>query len=299
MTTPLTPEDIRAQYGFVAMLAAAIPEVGQVMQQAVNEKWTAQRFQMAIAATNWWRTTPPLTREWVTRQYADPAGAARELQTGADQVGMMAGKYGFDLRDQDRMKQLWLNAKLAGYDDRMTELYVFNDLQTFRPGTAQSGGELGLRQLAAKRIASDYGYSSPTLDQEVINDMTRSITMNQDQSQGMAAWQQKMMQNAMARYTPFADRISGGQTVRDVAQPYVDAMAQTLELNPQDIDLSDNHIQRWLQGQSTNGQPPTATSVWQAQQELRSDPRWQYTRNAWNAVSTVANTVGKAFGMQG
>ena len=141
MTSPtLTPEDVKAQYGFVALLAQAIPEIGQLMQQAVAEKWTAQRFQMAVANTNWWKTTPPQTREWVTRQYADPAGAAREMKTGGDQVGMLAGKYGFDLKDPARAQQLWLNAKLAGYDDRMLELYVFNDLQTFRPGTPQQGG---------------------------------------------------------------------------------------------------------------------------------------------------------------
>jgi hypothetical protein len=297
VSAPLTPEDVKAQYGFVAALAGAIPEVGQLMQQAVAEKWTAQRFQMAIANTGWWKTTPAQTRQWVTMQYADPASATREMQTGGDQVKNMANKYGFNLNDPARAQQLWLNAKLAGYDDRMTELYVFNDLQTFRPGTPQQGGELGLRMLAAKRLASDYGYSSPNLDQEVIDDMARSISMNQDQSQGMAAWQQKMQQYAQAKYTPFADRIAGGSTVRDIAQPYVDVMRQELELP--DVDLSDQYIQRWLQGQSVDGQPPAATAVWQAQRELRTDPRWQYTRNAWNAVADVANTVGRAFGMQG
>lgn len=279
------------------MLASAIPEIGQLMQQAVSEKWTAQRFQMAVANTGWWKSTPPLTREWVTRQYADPAGATRELQTGGDQVKMFAGKYGFDLADQPRAQQLWLNAKLAGYDDRMTELYVFNDLQNFRPGTSQQGGELGVRMLAAKRIASDYGYSSPGLDQEVIDNMARGIAMNQDQSQGMATWQQKMQQYAQAKYTPFADRIASGATVREIAQPYVDVMRNELELA--DVDLGDSYIQRWLQGQSTGGQPPAATAVWQAQRELRSDPRWQYTRNAWDSVANVATTVGRAFGMQG
>lgn len=299
MTTPVTPEDVKAQYGFVAMLAAAIPEIGQLMQQAVNEKWTANRFQMGIANTNWWKTTPPLTREWVTRQYADPAGAARELQTGGDQVKLMAGKYGFDLNDPARAGQLWLNGKLAGYDDRMLELYVFNDLQTFRPGTPQSGGELGLRMLAAKRIAGDYGYSSPDLDQRVIDDMARSISMGQDQSQGLAAWQSKMMNQAAAKYAPFADRINAGESVRDIAQPYVDTIAQTLELNPNDVGLDDTYLQRWLQGKSQAGQAPAATALWQAKQELRQDPRWQYTHNAWESVADVANTVGRAFGMQG
>ena len=150
-----------------------------------------------------------------------------------------------------------------------------------------------------KRIAADYGYETNYLDQEVNDYMAQSISMNQDQSQGMAAWQQKMMNQAAAKFTPFADRIRAGETVRDIAMPYIDAMAQTLELNPQDVSLSDSMIQRWLQGQSVEGQPPAATAVWQAKQELRKDPRWGKTKNAWDAVGQLAGTLGKTFGMTG
>ena len=49
-----------------------------------------------------------------------------------------------------------------------------------------------------------------------------------------------------ARCTRFADQIAGGQTVEDIAEPYRQRMADLLELNPADVDLSDKKIQAAL-----------------------------------------------------
>lgn len=302
MTTPTpTPEDIKAQYGFVAMLAQAVPEVGALMQQAVNEKWTAERFQMAVANTTWWKNTPAQTRQWVTQNAADPASAKRDMTTGGDQVSMWAQRFGFQGVAKSTLDQIWLEGKLAGYDDTMMQQWTWNALWKYGRANGQvpTGGEFGARVQQARELAYQYGFSPKDLDSQIQTAMGAALASGQTGDGGMADWMLKLKNYAASKYAPFADRIQAGETVRDIAQPYIDMYSQTLEVNPQDVGLDDQYVQRWLQGKSEAGKPPVSAPVWQAQQELRQDPRWGYTQNARQSAADAATVIGKAFGMIG
>lgn len=303
MTTPTpTPEDIRAQYGFVAMLAQSVPEIGGLMQRAVSEKWTPERFQMAVASTNWWRATPAPARQWLTTQIADPATATRMMQTGGDQVDTIARDLGLEFVSPQRAQIVWLNAKLAGYDDELLEEYAINDLVFFGggKGAMPTTGKYGALMSEARQYAADFGYTSNDLDREIFRTLIGPGHAKRPsvETAGLT-WKNKMISYAKSRYAAFADRFDQGETVMDIAKPYMDVYSQTLEVNPQDVSLDDKYIQRWLQGKSEAGKPPAAVAVWQAQEELRKDARWQYTRNAWESTADVVNSVGKAFGMVG
>lgn len=290
------PED----YGFVALLAQRVPEVGSLMQQAVAGQWTSAKFQMELANTNWWKTTPGATRSWISEQVGDPATAARNLQTGADEIGAMAAQLGYSGVDPARLKTLWLNAKLAGYDASLTKAYVMNDLSLWGGSTqTPTGGEFGQRVQEAKALAAAYGYNPSDLDTQVQGVARTGITSLQDRTVGLAGWRDKLTKYAAAKYAPFADRIQAGETVQDLAQPYIDTYAQLLELNSNDVSLDDPLVQRWMQGTSEAGKPPAAVPVWKAQQELRQDARWRTTTNARETAAKAATQLGKMFGMVG
>lgn len=298
MTAPVpTPEDIRAQYGFVAMLAQAVPEIGALMQRAVTEKWTAERFQMSVAATGWWKSTPAPVRQWVTQNVADPASATRAMQTGADQIRMFAGRLGFEGVSQAQLERIWLDGQLVGGDDAWLQQHTWNSLS--KTGLTPTGGEYGARVQQAREMAGSYGYMPGDLDFQIRNAVGSSLGASQTGDAGMAAWVDKMKSYAKSKYSAFADRIDRGETVADIAQPYIEMYANTLELNQHDVGLDDKYVQQWLQGRSEAGKPPAAAAVWQAQQELRKDPRWGYTQNARQSAAETATVIGKAFGMIG
>ncbi|SRR6266496_2799783 len=300
MTTP-TPEDIRAQYGFVAMLAQAVPEIGGLMQQAVNEKWTAERFQMAVASTNWWKTTSAPTRQWVTQQVADPAEAQRAMTVGAERIGGYAMRFGFGNIPQSTFQKIWLDGQLKGYDEEGMQQLTWNALYDWglANGQTPTGGEFGARTQQARELAYSYGYTPADLDSQIKNAVGGSLTAGQAGDASMSGWMDKLKNYAASKFAPFADRIQKGETVMDIAQPYIDMYSQTLEVNPHDVGLDDKFIQQWLQGRSEAGKPPAATAVWQAQQDLRKDPRWGFTQNARQSAAETATVIGKAFGMIG
>lgn len=96
-------------------------------------------------------------------------------------------------------------------------------------------------------------------------------------------------------FPAWADEIKAGANVADIAAPYKQAMSQILEVPEDAIDLNDRALKKALQGVDANGKPGY-TPLWKFQDDLKEDPRWQYTNNAYetmnSAVTGLMNTMG-------
>ena len=98
-------------------------------------------------------------------------------------------------------------------------------------------------------------------------------------------------------YPGWADRISQGMDPADIAAPYKAKMASILEVDENMIDLNDNLLQKAMQGVGADGKPKV-TPLYEFQQEVRNDPRWQYTDNARSTYSEMGDAVLKMFGFR-
>lgn len=83
-----------------------------------------------------------------------------------------------------------------------------------------------------------------------------------------------------------------GLDLSAVFNPYRQLMGKVLEISPDAIDLNDPTLR------SAIG-PDKEMTIYEFQKTLRRDPRWQYTDNAREDVSTVALQVLRDFGFQG
>jgi hypothetical protein len=83
-----------------------------------------------------------------------------------------------------------------------------------------------------------------------------------------------------------------GVDLETVYSPYRNMMARVLEINPETIRLDDPVLRSAITSQGE-------TSLYDYQRQLRRDPRWQYTDNAREDVSTAALNVLRDFGFQG
>lgn len=86
--------------------------------------------------------------------------------------------------------------------------------------------------------------------------------------------------------------LNTGVNLDTIYSPYKNAMASILEINPETITINDPTLR------SAIG-PDKEMSLYDFQRALRKDVRWQYTNNARQEVSSVANNVLKDFGMIG
>lgn len=89
-----------------------------------------------------------------------------------------------------------------------------------------------------------------------------------------------------------ADLLNAGTDLATIYQPYKAAMAKTLEVNPDTIDITDPALSNAVTGDKT-------MTTYEFQRALRKDPRWQYTDNARSEAADVATQVLKDFGFQG
>ena len=86
--------------------------------------------------------------------------------------------------------------------------------------------------------------------------------------------------------------LAEGTDLSTVYSPYKTQMAAILEINPNDIRLTDPSLTAAI---GPNGEMP----IYEYQRALRKDPRWQYTNNARDAVADGLTTVLKDFGFMG
>lgn len=86
--------------------------------------------------------------------------------------------------------------------------------------------------------------------------------------------------------------IESGTDLATIYSPYKSLLAQTLEVNPNSITLNDPTLRMAIG-------PDKEMSLYEYQRSLRKDPRWQYTDQARQEVSSTASKILKDFGFQG
>jgi hypothetical protein len=83
-----------------------------------------------------------------------------------------------------------------------------------------------------------------------------------------------------------------GVNLDTVYAPYKNVMASVLEVNPETINLNDKTLR------SAIG-PEKEMTLYDWERSLRKDPRWQYTNNARQEVSSIGLNVLQQLGFQG
>ena len=83
-----------------------------------------------------------------------------------------------------------------------------------------------------------------------------------------------------------------GVNLDTVYAPYKNIMASVLEVNPETINLNDKTLR------SAIG-PDKEMTLYDWERSLRKDPRWQYTNNARQEVSSIGLNVLQQLGFQG
>lgn len=101
-----------------------------------------------------------------------------------------------------------------------------------------------------------------------------------------------MRKQAGVLYSNFADRLNADSklTVRDLVNPYLQVMADTLEIDPGTIKLTDKTIQNAINGTKLR-------SLSDFQTDMRGDSRFDKTKTAKREAVDLANSLLRSFGI--
>lgn len=113
---------------------------------------------------------------------------------------------------------------------------------------------------------------------------------------------ENLRQEAIKLFPAFKDRILNGESPLSIASPYIGAVSRILELPEGSLDLENETIRKAMMGKTTttgDKTTSTVTPLWEFEQSLYKDSRWQYTANARQKLDGISLDVMSRFGVIG
>lgn len=270
-----------SQYGYVAQLANMNPDIKATLDRAVAEEWDSARFERELMNTGWYKSLSERRRAIEVQKATDPATWNQTLGNKAQQISVLATRMGLPGVDAQRYAQIALENEWT--DDQLREFIA--DTGKFFYADGALGGEAGELETYVRKTFQSYGL--PLSDGSAIA-WSKDILAGRKTTGGMVNEARNWAKKA---YPPFADQLDSGMTMLDIADPYMQTMANTLELSGGAVKLSDPHVKRALQGK--DGQP---LAMWEFERSLKDDARWQSTKQAKNETYATLQQVGADWG---
>ncbi len=284
----MSPEELASSYGFTYAFLEGNKDLKKIFSQAVKETWSTDKFQAAIRDTHWWKTNSDSMRQAQLTQKTDPATWDAMVDAETVKVQQLAAEIGAAIPSK-KLKHIVETALKTNMDEDLLRNVLGQYVNFTKDGTLH--GEAGMHEYTMKEYAANMGIQ---LDDQTIKNQAQRVVRKVATTQD---YESLVREHAKSMYPSYAQQIDAGMTVKDIASPYTQMMAQTLEIPDTDITVFDPTIKSALNGLSPDGKP-TGLSLTDFQQRLRSDPRWAKTDAAQNNAFNVGLAVLKNMGLK-
>lgn len=288
-----TAADLAADYQWSVALLNSDPELRRTFRHAIKNGWTASRFVAEIQDTKWFRKHSSSWRQNELARIVDPGTWKAERNAARSTFTDLAANMGVSL-DAGRLNKIADQAMMFGWNESQQRdaLAAYVGEQKRGPLSGMYTGEAGknVQQLRALARANGYIIPKGKLDQWATS-IARGDSTVED-------YGQMMRRQAAAAYPALKDELHAGTDLNDLAAPYRDTMSRLLEVPADEIDLNDNTLRKALSTKDTKGNY-TTMPMYDFEDALRKDSRWQYTDNAHNEIMSQVMDLGRTFGRTG
>lgn len=284
-------ERLARQYGFVQAFFDTDPELKQLFDLAVKKTWTPERFVAELRDTKWFKKNAVSVRNAILQETADPATYKQRVQQmTATVVDTWGATFGATM-DRDEIKQWaetayrmgWSEAQLV---DHMTRSVNYRKLLRNK----QLGGTAQETKTKLEALGRAYGLNPGN---KFLANQVERIVEGRDTFEAAAA---RLKDWAKREYKAYAAELDGGATMEEIAAPYVNRMAELLELNPETVNVQRKLIQKALRNRNEKGET-VPMGLDDFEDMIRKDRRWQYTENAREQAMSVTEGLLRDFGI--
>ena len=291
-TAPAVPTDweqaAQEQYGGYYAIVKSIPEVSALLQNAVANDWSNDKFNYELSQTTWFKTTSASARSWDLSEQSDPASTQQKVDNQAAQIKAKALTLGIRL-DDTSVAKLAKDSLRGGWDETTITNSIGSQAMQSTAGVSQlRSGYIGqtLRQTAA-----DYGIS---LSDDTFNQFVNKVATGQESQN---SFQQYALQMAKSLFPGIAAQLDAGQTYKQIVDPYKQTAAQILEMNPESIDFVDPKWSKAVTFVTDKGeQRPMNYNEWGDYLRQTRSFGYEFTSEAQSRAYGVANDLARLFG---
>lgn len=314
-------------------IAAAVLKSDPSLQEALNkilggpggEGMVTDPYlqEQIIKETNWYRGQTDKQRQFEYAKQTNPGQFQADLQTNASEIVRKFASNGLKITAQDAItyaeqmmkSSVIQNGKVINYDTNYLNQLMADAIdftQTGKVGTKDKvvytklSGNLETLANSLYKKAWDYGFdrtmSNAGFTQWFETSMKGLVANagNEEASKGFLAQIDDQLQARAKSFAPgLANLIDQGQTLRQAADPWLQAMADVWEVSDtSQIDLNDEYVQRALNvtDEKGNVQP---INLYDAKKLARRSAKWDTTQNAKEEKTRIANRILQDFGFLG
>lgn len=291
-----TASDYKAQLGDLGKALSQIPELHQLLRKAIDGDWAVDKFTNAVDNSDWYKNHSATARSVIVQKLSDPATYQQSLNQAQQTIQSIASQNGWDL-NQAQLQKIAQHALLTGNDSNTTWLeQAVGKRQHYGhlDDTGDLQGNMAATADQLQQYASEYGQAPSA---HALAHAAKQVLMG---NQTADTYRQQYLAQAKSMFPGLSTQLDSGQTVADIADPYVQSMSNLLEVDPNTLSVRTPMIRKALQGtqQVTDGKSttPAVQPLWAFEQDVRSDPRWAYTDNAKAQTATVLTQLGQDWG---
>lgn len=313
-------DQARSIYTNVDSIFLYEPELRELLRKAVEQNYEPTRFTAELAATDWAKrgATVFRSREAEKREYNDQLGKlqkqlelatdpqkqsrireqidelntqsayARGLSEARGTVQDIITKVGarYTPEQVDLLVKRIYDSTNEGDVNKITDIVAGNIGYT---GGAILGGASGQYLQDLRNTAKANGVDFDKVYGNNVNDWLGRLA----QGESINTYKNLIRQQAkLGLPDRIASMLDQGLDLEQIYAPYKSLMASYLEIPAQNIDLNDRTLRMAIG-------PEREMTLYDFERSLRNDPRWEYTNNAREEVSSNVLSVLRSFGFQG
>ncbi len=267
-----------------------VPELDRLFTRAITENLTPGAFQSQLRATQWFRSQPASSRQWMVTINTDPGEARLQRQNTSFELDAIARKTWGTALTPAQLKWLTETALVRGLEVNSPEM--LNAIRKVaKPGAGR--GEIGVYAAQIRELGTGQWFVVPGKDSTY--KVASQIILGQDTIESANA---RFAAEAKKRYPHLAQRIDGGETLADITEGYRTIVAEELELGDIDrVDIVKNPTWRQLLGtrdpKTKEMRMPTESEVVRM---ARSQNAWGDTAKAREMQYGIVRGLGEMFG---
>lgn len=282
---------VKSNYGYLAAFLS-VKELRNVLFNAAKaaasgSPWDNAKLQGAVYATKWWKQTSETTRTWLALRSQDPATYTARLNEARDSIVTFAKSAGVSLTHEQVM-DLAEKTNRYGWNQNTLQQAITAHFD-YNPAQAPTGqGAVTVESL--RSIAKEYllPLSDATLEKWTKDILSGTLTTD--------AFRAYMAQQAKSRYPGLGEALDRGVTPAQYGHTYAQIIGQTLEVDPDQVNLMDPKWMRMIDQVDPKTGVHHSMSLADAAEYVKSQPEFRNTRQAHEAAADLGMGLLKTLG---
>jgi hypothetical protein len=305
---------LQAKFGIAAGVIGADDSLSKVLQEILDGGITSEALMtQMIQGTLWYKNQTDKQRAFVYAKETNPGQFAADLQLNASNIVKQFMGNGIKITAQQAIEYaqqmmqsaiIDANGKVIRYDQEFLNKIMANSIDFSSKSTI--GGKQIYNLTGKLETVSDelykrayaYGFDTSISNQRFAGWFENSIKGLLSGTTNAEDIDNELQKQAMSMFPGLVNQLKQGQTLREAADPWLKAIADTWEVDQNSLELNNDFVQRALNYTDEKGNVSTM-NLYDTKKMARRSGNFDFTSTAKEEKTGIANTILRDFGFLG